>query len=60
MSPQTAELKSLILDVPDFPKKGIIFKDITPLLADAAALRSMVDALAAPFEGAGIRLVGGI
>ncbi len=60
MSPRTLDLKSLILDVPDFPKKGIVFKDITPLLADADAFRSMVDALAAPFEGTGIRLVAGI
>ena len=40
------ELKSKIRDVPDFPKPGIVFKDIMPLLADAEALRSTVDALA--------------
>jgi adenine phosphoribosyltransferase len=39
-------LKSLIRDVPDFPKPGIVFKDIMPLLADADALRETVDALA--------------
>lgn len=40
------DLASHIRDVPDFPKPGIIFKDITPLLADAEALRGAVDALA--------------
>jgi adenine phosphoribosyltransferase len=41
------ELASLVRDVPDFPKPGIVFKDIMPLLADAAALRQTVDELAA-------------
>jgi adenine phosphoribosyltransferase len=48
-----ASLRSLIRDVPDFPKPGIIFKDITPLLADAGALAATVDELArlaAPLE----------
>ena len=39
---------ALIADVPDFPEPGILFKDITPLLADHAALTAVVDALAAP------------
>ena len=37
------DLASLIRDVPDFPKQGIIFKDITPLLADADALVRVAD-----------------
>ena len=41
------DLASYVRDVPDFPKPGIVFKDITPLLADAAALRGAVDGLAA-------------
>jgi len=45
------ELRSLIRDVPDFPKPGIIFKDITPLLAAGPALRAAVDGLAEPFRG---------
>ncbi len=49
--------KSLIRDVPNFPRPGIVFKDITPLLADPAGLRSCVDALVAPFEDHGIDLV---
>ncbi|MEX2646460.1 MAG: adenine phosphoribosyltransferase [Gaiellaceae bacterium] len=40
------DLKRLIRDVPDFPKPGIVFKDIMPLLADAGALRETVDLLA--------------
>jgi adenine phosphoribosyltransferase len=38
------ELKARIRDIPDFPKAGILFRDITPLLADAAAWRATVDA----------------
>jgi adenine phosphoribosyltransferase len=41
------EIQALIKDVPDFPKPGIIFKDITPLLAHPAGFRSAIDALAA-------------
>jgi adenine phosphoribosyltransferase len=41
-----AELRSLIRDIPDFPKPGIIFKDITPLMADAGALAEAVSRLA--------------
>jgi adenine phosphoribosyltransferase len=40
------DLKRLIRDVPDFPKPGIVFKDIMPLLADGGALRETVDLLA--------------
>ena len=38
-------LEKFIRDVPDFPKKGIVFKDITPLLADATALGQAVNQL---------------
>jgi adenine phosphoribosyltransferase len=41
-------LRELIRDIPDFPRAGIVFKDITPLLADAGALREAVGALAEP------------
>ncbi|HEX5420522.1 MAG TPA: adenine phosphoribosyltransferase [Gammaproteobacteria bacterium] len=44
MSPQ--RIRALIVDVPDFPKPGIVFKDITPLLADPAGFRSAVEQLA--------------
>ncbi|HEY8122020.1 MAG TPA: adenine phosphoribosyltransferase [Myxococcota bacterium] len=55
-----AELERLVRDIPDFPKPGILFRDITPLLLEPAALRAAVDALAAPFRGAGIERVLGI
>ena len=42
-------LNDLIRDVPDFPKPGILFKDITPLLANADALGHVTEALAAPY-----------
>jgi len=44
-------LKSLVRDIPDFPKKGIVFKDIMPLLGDKDALRYMVDAMFVHFFG---------
>jgi adenine phosphoribosyltransferase len=43
--------RQLLRDVPDFPKPGVIFKDITNLLADAAAFDLVVTALVAPFRG---------
>jgi len=53
-------LDAFIRTVPDFPKPGIQFKDITPLLADPDALRQTAEALAAPFQGQGITKVVGI
>jgi adenine phosphoribosyltransferase len=47
----TASLRALVRDVPDFPQAGIVFRDITPLLGNGAALRSAVDALAALPDG---------
>ena len=46
--------RRLIRDIPDYPKTGIIFKDITPLLANPAAFQATTDAMAAPFANAGI------
>ena len=43
-------LRSYIRDVPDFPKPGIVFRDLTPLLGNAEALHSAVVAMAAPFR----------
>jgi adenine phosphoribosyltransferase len=58
MTPSEGSLRSRLLatvrDVPDFPKPGIVFKDITPVLADAALFAATVDALSAPFAGRGI------
>jgi len=50
-------LERLIRDVPDFPKPGIVFKDITPLLADHAGFTAVVRALAAAGTGADGRVV---
>jgi len=54
------DLAAYIRDVPDFPKPGIIFKDITPLLADPAALGETVCQLAGPYESKGAELVVGV
>jgi adenine phosphoribosyltransferase len=54
------KIKLLIRDVPDFPKEGILFKDITPLLADADGLKQTLDLLAAPYRDQGITAVAGM
>lgn len=54
------DLESFIRDVPDFPKQGIIFKDITPLLASPEAFHDTCDRLAQPFAGKGVTKVIGI
>jgi adenine phosphoribosyltransferase len=45
------DLKSRIRDIPDFPKPGIVFRDITPLLADGPAFRAMVDRFVERYRG---------
>ncbi len=57
---QTAWLKGLIRNVPDFPQPGILFRDITPLLRDATALRFVIDTLANRYRGAGLDQIVGI
>jgi len=52
-------LQSLIRDVPDFPKKGIVFKDITPLLGSPQGLALAVELMVNPYRGRGIELVIG-
>lgn len=52
------EISSLIRAIPDFPKPGILFRDVTPLLADGPGLRQTVDALAEPFRGRVDMVVG--
>jgi adenine phosphoribosyltransferase len=54
------ELKRRIRHVPDFPKAGILFYDITTLLQEASGLRAAVDSLTLPFQNQGIDLVVGI
>ena len=53
-------LKSLIREVPDFPKPGILFYDITTLLKDAEGLRALIDELGAGYSGKNIDKVVGI
>jgi adenine phosphoribosyltransferase len=53
-------LKEHIRDIPDFPKPGVVFKDITPLLANPSAYRATVDALAGAFDGGAIDKVLGV
>lgn len=53
-------LKQKIRHVPDFPKPGILFYDITTLLRDREGFRMVIDSLSSPFEGRGIDLVVGI
>jgi len=53
-------LDDFIRDVPDFPKEGIVFKDITPLLADAGALKNAVRQLADPYRDKNIDVVVGM
>jgi adenine phosphoribosyltransferase len=54
------ELLARIRDVPDFPRPGIVFKDITPLLQDADSLRLACELLAAPFRSSRVDLVVGV
>jgi adenine phosphoribosyltransferase len=53
-------IRSLIRDVADFPKPGIVFRDVTPLLADAGGFARCIDALAEPWQGSGVQAVCGI
>ncbi len=52
-------LKRLIRDIPDFPKPGILFRDITPLLTDPSGLALAIEMMANPFRGKNIDLVVG-
>ena len=54
------DLKKIIRDIPDFPKKGIIFKDITPLLQNAEQFRKAVDGLCEQFKDKKIDVVASV
>ncbi len=56
----TADLRAKIRDIKDFPTEGILFKDITTLLQDGPAFRSVIDALAKRYMTSGIDIVVGI
>jgi len=53
-------IRQAIRDVPDFPKAGIMFKDITPVLQDAALLRAVIDDLVARYNDSAIDKVAGM
>jgi adenine phosphoribosyltransferase len=59
MTEPVKRLKRLIREIPDFPKPGILFRDITPLLADPSGIALAVELLANPFRGKNIDLVVG-
>jgi adenine phosphoribosyltransferase len=59
MDNPVGHLKTRIRDIPNFPKPNILFRDITPLLADASALALAIELLANPFRGKNIDLVVG-
>ena len=60
MAHDASWLKDHIRDIPDFPKPGVVFKDITPLLADVDAFRFTVDAIADHFPGGEVHKVLGV
>jgi adenine phosphoribosyltransferase len=55
-----AGLRAAVRDVADFPKPGIVFKDITPLLGDGRLFRDACELMAAPFADAGVGLVAAV
>ena len=60
MAHDASWLKDHIRDIPDFPKPGVVFKDITPLLADVDAFRFAVDAIADHYAGNEVHKVLGV
>jgi len=56
--PAALDLKRHIRDIPDFPKPGIVFKDITPLLADRAAFHALIERFAARYRGRANMVLG--
>jgi len=60
MSQEHIDLKQFIGEIPDWPKEGILFRDITPLLADPTALTQAIRRLVAPFKDAGVEQVIGV
>ncbi len=57
---RVARIAALVREIPDFPKPGIRFKDITPLLADPQGFVTALDLLTEPFAGRGVQAVVGI
>lgn len=53
------DFESRIIDIPDYPEPGVVFKDITPLFADPEGLAAVVDAMAEHFAGRGVTKIVG-
>ncbi|OHB68185.1 MAG: adenine phosphoribosyltransferase [Planctomycetes bacterium RBG_13_62_9] len=60
MTTERIPLARHIRDIADWPKKGILFRDITPLLADPKAFTAAIDALCEPFREAGVQYVAAV
>jgi adenine phosphoribosyltransferase len=60
MTALASRIKQRIRDVPDFPKPGIVFKDITPVVADAALFRDVIQAFAERYQGRGLTAIVGV
>lgn len=60
MGKDRIDFKKYIREVPDWPKKGILFRDITPLLGNAGVFKAAVDAMAADFAGEGVQYVAAV
>ena len=60
MSSLEADVKSTVRNIPDFPKPGILFKDITPILSDAALMRRITDSIVQEFSDKEIDVVIGM
>jgi adenine phosphoribosyltransferase len=54
------DLKSLIRTIPDYPKPGILFRDVTTLMGDARGFKAAIEQMAAPFAGSKVQAVAGI
>lgn len=51
LSPEAALVDGLIAVIPDFPEKGVVFRDLTPVFADGTALKALATGLVSPFDG---------
>ncbi|MHC4116741.1 MAG: adenine phosphoribosyltransferase [Planctomycetota bacterium] len=60
MTDEAIDLRKYIRDIPDWPKEGILFRDITPLLGDPDAFAAAIDALSAGFTDSGVEYVAAV
>ena len=54
------DIRQIIRDIPDFPKPGVVFKDITPLLSSAPLFKQTIDLMAERYQGRGVNMILGI